>query len=200
MTSRPELSRRIPLRRLGVDRPETERLVVLVEADAVECAALARRLDIPAVAGLSCRFGLSGVDEDGVVEADGVLRASVTQICVTTTEAFDTVLTECFSLRFVPAELLSAQPEVELDLEADDDVPYENGVIDLGEAAVEQLALALDPYPHKPDAGRPAGLAVGDPPLAGDRLNPEQADAEADRERPNPFGMLARLRPDDIPN
>ena len=193
MNVQPELSRRIPLRRLGADRPETGRLVIEVEAEAGERAALARRLDVPAVAELRCRFGLSGADEDGVVEAEGLLQARLTRVCVVTAEAFEAVVTERFSLRFVPADRLRAEPDAALDLDADDDVPYEGGVLDLGEAAVEQLALALDPYPHRPGAERPAGVGIGDPPLAGQEPD---AEAEVGDERPNPFAALSRLRRD----
>ncbi len=193
MTLQPELSRRIPLRRLGAERPETGPLVIVVEADAGECAALARWLDVPAVAELRCRFGLSGVGRDGVVEAEGLLQARLTRICVVTAEAFEATVTERFSLRFVPADQLSAQPDAALDLEADDDVPYEGGALDLGEAAVEQLALALDPYPHRPGAERPAGVGIGDPPADGQDLD---AEAGTGDERPNPFAALSRLRGD----
>ena len=41
------------------------------------------------------------------------------------------------------------------DPESIDEIPYEGSTIDLGEAAAEQLALALDPYPHKPGATLP---------------------------------------------
>ncbi len=33
--------------------------------------------------------------------------------------------------------------------------PFVDGTLDLGEAAAEQLALALDPYPRAPDAVLP---------------------------------------------
>ncbi len=193
MNVQPELSRRVPLRRLGAERPETGPLVIVVEADADECAALALRLDVPAVAELQCRFGLSGVDRDGIVEAEGLLRARLTQVCVATAEAFEAEVTERFSLRFVPADRLSAQPDAMLDLDADDDVPYEGGALDLGEAAVEQLALALDPYPHRPGAERPAGVGIGDPPSAGQVSDVEDRTGD---ERPNPFAALSRLRGD----
>ncbi len=186
MSPHPELSRRIPLRRLGADLPAGDRLVIEVEADPSECAALALRLHVPAVAGLGCRFALSGIGRNGVVEADGVLQARVMQVCVVTDEPFEAEVTERFSLRFVPAGQLAAQPDAALDLEADDDVPYGGDAIDLGEAAVEQLALALDPYPHRPGAERPVGLRIGDPPVVGQ--DPDDA-------APNPFAALARLRP-----
>ena len=37
-------------------------------------------------------------------------------------------------------------------------MPYAGGAADLGEATVEQLALALDPFPRKPGAALPADV------------------------------------------
>ena len=46
------------------------------------------------------------------------------------------------------------EDEGEIDLELDDDSPdqIEDGRLDLGQYAVEQLALSLDPFPRKPGA------------------------------------------------
>ena len=41
---------------------------------------------------------------------------------------------------------------MELSADALDTLPIENGAIDLGEAAAETLALALDPFPRSPGA------------------------------------------------
>ena len=68
----------------------------------------------------------------------------------------------------------TAQESDDADPEALDEIPYADGMLDLGEAAAEQLALALDPYPRAPGAALP-----------------EIADeAEAHR----PFAALASLR------
>jgi hypothetical protein len=63
-------------------------------------------------------------------------------------DAFDADIAEIFSVRFVPAGTESD----DLDLDAQDEIGYEGGLLDLGEAASEQLALALDPFPRKPGA------------------------------------------------
>ncbi len=190
MTLHPELSRRVQVRSLASLRPDETALETTVEATPAECAALARRLDVPAVAVLSCRFRLSGADAAGIVAADGLLQARLTRTCVTTLEDFPSLVTEQFSICFVPGDRVSEGSDDALDLEADDDIPYANGVIDLGEAAVEQLALALDPYPRKPGAERPAGVGSGDPPSGHEEAMPEPDDAD----RPNPFAALAGLR------
>ncbi len=51
---------------------------------------------------------------------------------------------------------------------SEDELPYEGGVLDLGEAAAEQLALALEPYPRAPgEEIEPREDASGQRPFAG---------------------------------
>jgi uncharacterized metal-binding protein YceD (DUF177 family) len=141
----PELTRPFAIDRMG------EAARVTVEATAEERAAIARRLGIVDVGALDCRFALRRW-EGATVQAEGSLTARVTQVCVVTTEAFDSEVREDFSVRFVPEGMESE----EIDLDAPDEIPYAGSVIDLGEAAVEQLALALDAFPRKPGAALPS--------------------------------------------
>lgn len=144
--SAPELHRPVPLTQIGAG---TEREVVASEA---ECAAVAVRLQIPAIAALSCRFRLTP-ETGGAILGEGRLAALLTRDCVVTLEPFEAEVAEAFRVRFVPAaQLADVDDDAPIDLDADDEVPYDGGLIDLGEAAVEQLALALDPYPRSPGA------------------------------------------------
>lgn len=118
---------------------------VLVEASEAERAAVAARMGLPAVEAMSCAFVLAR-GPGATVRAQGMLAARVVQSCVVTLEAFEADVAEEFAVRFVPEDQLSEA----LDIEADDEIPYAGGVIDLGEAAVEQLALALDPFARRP--------------------------------------------------
>jgi uncharacterized metal-binding protein YceD (DUF177 family) len=153
----PELSRP-----LAVDQVRPAGTEVEVRANEAECAALARRMAIPAVLELACRFRLSP-NPAAAVAAEGHLVARVMQTCVLTAEDFETVAEERFRLCFVPAGRESNDDNPE----SDDEIPYTGGVIDLGEAAAEQLALALDPYPKKPGAVLPEAAAdPAEPPLA----------------------------------
>ena len=160
----PELHRPTAVERIG-----QAGLSVDVEAGAEELAALAARMGLPGIGALRCRFQLRRIAA-GIIEADGRLRADVTQVCVVSLDEFPAELAEDFQVHFVPAGTEDDDPEPN----AVDQVPYEGGMIDLGEAAAEQLALALDPYPHKPGAA---------------------LDAAADEAAPHPFGALAALRP-----
>ena len=119
----------------------------VVEASDAECAALAARMGLPAVRALRCRFWLQpGLA--GAVLAEGWLDAEVVQTCVVSLEDFPGAVAEHFSVRFVPA----GTENDDIDPETIDEIPYSGGVLDLGEAAAEQLALALDPYPRAPGA------------------------------------------------
>jgi len=140
-------------RPLAVDRVRAGGLEVEVDASPKECVALARRMAIPAVLELSCRFHLSAVPGAALV-AEGHLRARVVRICVLTLEAFEALTEERFRLHFVP----TGRESEDDDPESDDEIVYTGVTIDLGEAAAEQLALALEPYPRKPGAVLP-GLA-----------------------------------------
>ena len=150
-----ELPRPLAVTQLGATGTEFE-----VSATPEECAAIAARLHIPAVGALSCRFHI-GPLRGGVVAAQGRLSARVTRECVVTLEPFEADLRENFRIRFVPADRLADDDDL-LYLDADDEVPYHGVHIDLGEAAVEQLALALDPYPRMQGAELPAPPAADD--------------------------------------
>lgn len=141
----PELSRPI-----DVGTVSAAGLDVTVEADARECRALAARMDIPAVRSLRCVFHLTTEADHGTL-ARGLLRAEVVQTCVVSLEDFATVVEERFAVRFVPSGMESEDD----DPDSIDEIPFEGHLIDLGEAAAEQLGLALDPYPRKPGASMP---------------------------------------------
>src|ERR1700760_4874634 len=138
-------------RPVAVDRIGAAGLEVTVEASAVECAALAQRMQLPGITELRCGFRIERDSADALL-AHGRLHARVTQTCVVSLEEFPVVLDESFTLRCVPAGQESDDP----DPEGLDEIGYADGMLDLGEAAAEQLALALDPYPRAPGAVLPA--------------------------------------------
>jgi uncharacterized metal-binding protein YceD (DUF177 family) len=135
----PELSRPFAVARIG------EGASFDVEAKPAELEAVARRMGLERLCALTCRFELQR-DGAGTIQARGALRATVVQTCVVTLEPFDAEVAEDFTVRFVP----EGQENQDIDIDAEDEIPYAGGTIDLGEAACEQLALALDPFPRKP--------------------------------------------------
>ena len=146
-----EFSRRLPIERIG---PVGHGLTV--EADAAELARLAERLRLPAVNALTCRFHLRSAPNRTFI-AEGWLDAVVTETCVVSLDEFPLPVSDHFVVRFVPA----GSESDDIDPDSDDEIPYSDGVIDLGEATAEQLALALDPWPRKPDADLPSAAPDG---------------------------------------
>ncbi len=78
----PELHRPLPVERVGPNG-----LDVTVEATPAECAALAERMNLPAIQRLVCTFHLSQLGLRRVL-ATGHLQAEVTQTCVVTSGGF----------------------------------------------------------------------------------------------------------------
>lgn len=155
----PEFSRAYRLDELG----ETPRMV-MIEANDAERAAIADRFDLIGVDRLEATAELVR-DGDRVV-ATGQLRADVVQTCVASGDPVAASIAEAFILRFVPERAID-DPDEEMELgEHDlDELNYEGSAIDLGEAAAQTLALALDPFPRAPDADdtlRAAGVVGED--------------------------------------
>ena len=158
-----EFPRPLALEQIGPDGFD-----ISVDADAAECAALAVRMHLPAIQSLSCRFHLRP-GTAGTLHATGSLNARITQTCIVSLDDFPSGIAEDFAVRFVPAGTEDEDP----DIDSPDEIPFTGPMIDLGEAAAEQLALALDPYPRKPGA---------------------ILDADAAAPLENPFARLAALR------
>lgn len=131
---------------------------IRIEADTEERAALARRFGLVGVDRLAASFAVRREGE--TVIATGRVEATVVQACSATGEPLTAAIDEAVALRFV-AEAPN-DGEVELSADALDTLPIEEGaMIDLGEAAAETMALALDPFPRSPAAAaalREAGV------------------------------------------
>jgi hypothetical protein len=164
-----DFPRPVALARIGSDG-----LVARIQATVRECAALAERMGIPAVLSLECLFKLTREDAGGSIHAEASLRAVVVRECIVTAEDFESPVEEEFAVRFVPSGQETDNPDPDLP----DEIPYDGDTIDLGEAAAEQLALALDPYPRIEGATVPDLEDDDDPPAS-------------------PFEALSRLSPPD---
>lgn len=153
----PEWSRPVRIDTIG----EGER-TVSIEADADERRRLAGRFGLLGVDRLEARFALRR--EGAAILASGSVAADVTQACSITGEPLSAGVDEAVDLRFVD-DLVGDDEEVELSTDALDTLPIEGGTIDLGEAAAETMALALDPFPRAPgteEALRKAGVVSED--------------------------------------
>jgi len=156
-----ELSRMVRVRPLPTQP-------MLIEASAQECAALARRFDLPRIEHLRARIALA---EDGkAVRATGQLEAAVIQLCAISGEEFAVRIDEPLVLRFVEQQAEGARrgddEAIEIVL-ADgdcDEIPFSGDSFDLGEAVAQSLGLGIDPYAEGPnaDAARKAAGIIGD--------------------------------------
>ena len=145
-------------------------------ADEAECRAIAGRLDLERLERMDAHVTLAREGE--IVRAEGRLLAALDQSCVVTGEPVSAHVDEPFELMFMPEPQGSrADEEIELGEQECDVVFYEGGMIDLGSAIADTLALSLDPYPRSASAEaalKEAGV-----------LTEEQA---------SPFAVLAALK------
>ncbi|WP_270936730.1 YceD family protein [Falsiroseomonas oryzae] len=170
---RPEFSRPV---RLGPERRE-----VSLEATEAERAALAGRFGILGVHALAATLRLEP-EPGGSVRARGTLTAEVEQACVVTLDPVRQPVRVQLDLRILDD---GAEPRDD-DPDSPDEIESQGGLVDLGEAVAEQLALALDPYP------RAEGAVL--PPLEEELPAAREAPAPESAGRPNPFAKLAKLR------
>ena len=170
-------------RPLSLDRISTTQHREEITASDKERAALVERFGLLSLDNLTASFTLKRVRKD-LIRVKGHVSAELAQACVVTLEPVPARIDERFEVDFMEG----AQPavtDVELDAEAAEaPEPAPDGWIDLGELAAEQLGLAMDPYPRRPDAAVPA------------EWKGEPAEEPAADERPNPFAVLEKLRPD----
>ncbi len=153
----PEFSRPVAVEKVK------EEAAFAVEATPVERENLARRLGIVSVDHLSADLRLTRL-MGAMVRLEGRLTAEVTQSCVVTLAPVHSRIAAALDRRYGPAEALADVDAEDIGLE-DDDVPevLVDGVIDLGEAVSEQLALEIDPFPRAEGAEFP-GYASGPEP------------------------------------
>lgn len=171
-----------------LDRVGPQGLPVKLEADAGALKSLARQMKIPAVLALKAELRVAPDPAlSGHFRVTGRLEAEVEQTCIASLEPVRQRVSEAFQRLFAPAGNLKpaaalAEDEAEwLDPDAEDPAdPIEDGQIDVGAVVAEELALGLDPYPRKPEAGLPEGY---------------KPDAE-DGAKISPFAALAKLKKD----
>ncbi|WP_034157689.1 YceD family protein [Sphingomonas sp. ERG5] len=155
--SAPEFSR--PER---IDTFGTGERTVSIAANEAERAAIAARFGLLAVDRLEGEFKVRS-EAAGIV-ARGHVSAAVVQACSVTDDPIPAKVEEDVALRFIADDAVDEE-EIELSEDALDTMFYAGSAIDLGEAAAETMALALDPFPRGPNAAaalRAAGVISED--------------------------------------
>ena len=117
--------------------------------DASTRARIGKALDLASLDAFTAEMEL--VPSAGGWRLSGRIRASLAQTCGITLEPLPVEIDTPFALTL--AESVEEDSE-EIIITLDDESPdlIENGQIDLGQYAVEQLALRLDSFPRKPGA------------------------------------------------
>ena len=164
------------------------------------------RPDAAALAGMANELGLRGLRkvllqgqlipegrEDWRLEAQ--LGATLVQDCVVTGAPVTTRIERPVLRRFLIDPALPTG--IETEAPEDDSIEPLGHAIDLMAVLREDLSLAMPDYPRSPDAviaaddvEAPGSQSEPDP-EAGSPVHPSVSDA-----RPNPFAVLARLKPD----
>lgn len=134
-----------------IDHLPAEGRRIDVVATREQCEAIATRLEISAVERLEARLEVTRFR--GGLRAHGRVTAATVQPCVVTFVPVRQDINEELDRIFLPAaeqpKSSTTHPEVFVDLEGDDIPDYFEGhEVDLSEAIVETVALALDPYPR----------------------------------------------------
>lgn len=147
-----------------------------LEADEAQRGAIAARLGLVSLDRFVVTAEVRAVA--GGIAVAGRVNAKVVQSCAATDLPVPATIDEAFDLRFLRgAEPSGNDEEVEIS-DADLDIlPLEGDRVDVGEAAVQSLSLALDPFPRHPDA---------------DRILAEKG--VLSEEQAGPFAALAKLR------
>ena len=179
MNIEPEFSRTIDVSRLPPEgRSES------FSATAEECAALKDRFGVDAFLSLDVEVSVQPWKRGGC-RVRGKARAAMTRTCVISLDQFDTTLEvrldQLFSER---AAVRLDGKEIVVSVDDDDFGQIVDGEIEVGELAVEELLLELDPHPRKPGA----------------EFKPEAANDAGDQGEParnNPFAVLKALKDDD---
>ncbi len=108
---------------------------------------IAARLKTPSVENLEGEMKVTA--SKTMVRITGDIKANLTRECVASLEPMAETVAETFEIQFT-----RIPPEVEEADEEDLDAPeyLEGPILDLGELLVQQLSLAMDPFPRKEGA------------------------------------------------
>jgi uncharacterized metal-binding protein YceD (DUF177 family) len=144
-----------------------------LKPDAAARARIARALDLASLDAFVAEMTLAPAP--GGWRLSGRVRASLAQTCGITLEPLPIEIDAPLAVTLAEAADEDSD-EIVITLDDETPDPIEGGQVDLGQYAVEQLALLLDPFPRKP------GAEFVQPP------EPTEI---------SPFAVLKQLRPTD---
>lgn len=179
MSMKPEFSRKVDVSHLAPEG-RSEHLTATAE----ECEALAARFDVDAIHALTVDLSIQPWKK-GACRVRGTAVVRMTRTCVISLDQFENTLEVKLDRLYASSPSYRADgKEIVVSLDDEDFGEIVDGEIEIGEMAVEELLLELDPHPRKPGAS----------------FTPEPANDSADvteAGRSSPFAVLKSLRDSD---
>lgn len=162
-------------------------VTVTISADQADLEKLKAQWDVLDVVAFEAEIAIGRWKRDGV-RLKGRVRATIEQACVVTLDPVQQQIDEEVETVFLPENsrlakrMTDGSGEMFLDPEGPD-LPdtFSGDTIDVGAVAAEFTALAIDPYPRKPDLDY------------ADRI---ESDETTDK-KPSPFAVLQGLKRDE---
>lgn len=147
-----------------------------LRANKAQLETLREILQIPAVNYFEADIKLTFQKKKGILDVSGEVRACLTLISVISLDEFEKEYKSNFSLTYDTNATYEQIREMDEDIE--DDIPdiVIDGKIDLGDIAIEQLALVMEDHPRK-DGEEFTSVIEDDSPV-----------------RENPFAVLSKLK------
>jgi len=148
----------------------------MLRADKAQLETLKEILQVPAVNYFEADIKLKFQKKRGILDVSGQVRAGLGLISVISLEPFGRDYKTDFTLTFDTNATYEQIRELDEDIEADIPDIVIGGRIDLGDIAIEQLALVMEDHPRQ-DGEEFSPLIEDDAPL-----------------RENPFAILSKLK------
>lgn len=135
----------------------------LVTIEKIPASGMDQRFSVPdqAFPGVAERLKVEGVDaleaalhvtrKGPIITVSGSVSATLRRICVYSLEEMVEDVHDTFELEF---EQVDEEPDLagELEIDADSPEPVAGETLDLADIAVQQVSLAMDPFPRKEGA------------------------------------------------
>lgn len=173
---------------IDVERLGREPIVFDIVASGSEIADLLQRLDVVEISGLKASGSLSRQSDQNLIELTGSVEAEVTQSCVVSLEPVIQKIEENFTVCYTFDKEQVAIEDVDYVVNLEErDLPelIEGGRIDVVHAIVEQITLALEPYPRAEEVENTEVAKT---------LRKVEAEAQAEEREPEVHKPFANLK------
>jgi uncharacterized metal-binding protein YceD (DUF177 family) len=134
---------------LKIDELNQGEQLYKLNADKDELEVLTEILQVPAVNSFSAEIRLKFQKKRGILTVWGKVSANLSLISVISLDEFDKDYTSEFSITYDTNATYDDIKEIDEDINCNIPDIVMNGEIDLGDIAIEQLALVLDDHPRK---------------------------------------------------